>query len=195
MYQLVLLHPQSRFVRFAFSAMMHSPDSCTCSTRQFRQWFRDIEQRGQDIHIIACTGKLPRAHAAILFACVVTALSSVFAATFPHIFTIEQLTAMVGEVSLPQHDYVIQKTTRRVRRVAWRFASVFAGAATLRGKFPARDVRALTRSMRDVFARMQREVAWLWKGDEILAKALRRRCGLSRNDSRSWLVDHNANFE
>ena len=191
-YQLVLLHPQSRDVHFVFKVMTHNPDSCTCSMRQLRQRFRDI-------HIIACTGKLPRAHAAILFARVVTALPSVFATMFPHIFTIEQLVAMVAEGgSLPQHDYAVQDMTRGVRRVKWRFASVVAGAAraaTLRGSFPARDVRALTRNMRDVFARMQCEVAWLWEGDEILAETLRRRCGLSRNDSRSWLVDHNANFE
>ena len=158
------------------------------------------------IHILACTDKLPQAHAAILFARVVTALSSVFTATFPHIFTIKQLTAMVGEVSLPQHDYVIQRTIRGTNMVTWQFASSVTDIATRRdgtarrtkaalNKLPARNVRALTRSMRDVFARMQREVAWLWEGDEILTEALRRRCGLSRNDSRSWLMDHNANFD
>ena len=214
MYQLMLLHQDDarsstrtmslHQLHFQLMVTRHDTEVVdTTSARQLRDAYR---ARGSsvyddDMRTLACTASLPRAHAATLFAQIPAALLSVFAATFLRIFTpgsdvpaacIERLADLD---QLPSLDYTSQYITRSALCVSWLFSRHRAGSVVPGDPLPERDVRALTRNMRAVFTRLQREVAWLWEGDEILAETLRTRCGLSRNDSRSWLVDHDANFE
>ena len=204
-YNLVLQHDECMHPEpshwFAVTAVSRIP--AEASARELR---RHIMTRSAEAHrsandaqrstnVLVTTAALSQARAAVLFDRIVAALPSVFATAFVHVFTTQQLRdEIASEGSLPHHDYVLQHVVRRSHIVAWNF--ITNRAYTLaRRVLPARDVRALTRKMRTLCNTTQCDVEMLFEADEMLEETLRRRCGLGRHDSRSWLVDRNAKFK
>ncbi len=203
-YQLVLQHHAklaSSMHGFSLSVLAHSQSSRDSTSRDLR---RVVASRIAETHadssqlrgkILSTTAALERSHAAVLFARLIDAFPIIFASAFAdNIFASQQLrSSIVSEGSLPQRDYVLRHEIRREHAMVWNFMALRANTHA-RYDLPARDVRSLTRKMRTTFSDTQQDIALLWRGDELLAKVLRSRCGLSKIDSRSWLIDRSADF-
>ena len=155
-----------------------------------------IHRRSEQAHtprqskIVFTSDSLPRSLAAAVYNATHDAVERELPANR---FTMQELLALFTEV--PRSIFQVQKSSQPDEMTCvWSLIAMRSKPHVENREISSREMRVMLRRVRVATLRTTASIRACYDADIMLAEMLRRRCGLGRVDSRSWLFDHSTEF-